>query len=98
MCLRTEEEESMGDLNHWIKGDCIGPFTVQRKIGEGWEAVVLLVLDQRDGKLRTLKLFKRTNVLPEVIHTFQHWQRFAGLDGVKQCLEWGVLTGQRRVS
>ena len=88
----------MGDLNHWAKGDRIGIFTVQRLLGRGFEAVVYLVRDGRDGKLRTLKLFKRTNILADVEHTFKHWQRYMGLEGVKQCLELGALTGQRRVS
>jgi hypothetical protein len=87
----------MGDLNYWARGDRIGPFTVRRRLGEGWEAVVLLVRDERDGQLRTLKLFKRTNVLATVLHTVKHWERFRGLDGVKQCLDWGLLGGQRRV-
>ena len=88
----------MGDLNHWGKGDRIGNFTVQRLLGRGFEAVVYLVRDGRDGKLRTLKLFKRTNILADVEHTFRHWQRYVGLGGVKQCLELGALKGQRRGS
>ncbi len=88
----------MGDLNQWVKGDRVGDFIIQRKLGSGFEAVVYLVRDERDGQLRTLKLFKRTNILADVLHTFRHWQRYAGLEGVKQCQELGVLQGQRRVS
>lgn len=88
----------MGDLNNWIKGDQIGDFTIQGKLGNGYEAVVYLVRDERDGHLRTLKLFKRSNILADVQHTYQHWLQYAGLSSVKQCLEWGVLQGQRRVS
>jgi RIO-like serine/threonine protein kinase len=86
------------DLNCWTKGQRAGPFTIQRRLGSGYEAVVYAVRDPRDGKLRTLKLFKGSNVLADVEHTFRHWQRYAGLDCVKQCLEIGVLRGQRRVS
>lgn len=88
-----------GDLHGWQRGDRIGDeFIVQRKLGQGVEAVVYLVRDRRDGQMRTLKLFRRTNMMAEVEHTFRHWQQYAGLDCVKQCLEWGVLRGQRRVS
>lgn len=87
------------DLNCWTKGQRAGPFTIQRRLGSGYEAVVYLVRDMRDGKLRTLKLFKRTNIMADVEHTFRHWQRYDGLgDCAKQCLEIGVLRGQRRVS
>lgn len=88
----------MGDLNHWAKGDRIGNFSIQRKLGSGYEAVVYLVRDERDCQLRTLKLFKRANILADVQHTYRHWMQYAGLANVKQCLEWGVLRGQRRVS
>lgn len=88
----------MGDLNNWAKGDRIGGFVVQHQLGSGYEAVVYLVRDERNGQLRTLKLFRRSNTLADVLHTYQHWQRYAGLSTVKQCLEWGVLRGQRRVS
>lgn len=87
-----------GDLNHWRAGDRMGDFIVQRRLGSGFEAVVYLVRDVRDGKLRTVKLFRRTMTLAEVEHTFRHWQQYAGLGCVRQCLEMGMLRGQRRVS
>jgi hypothetical protein len=92
----------MGDLNHWARGDRIGPYTVEREAGEGWEGLVLVVRDTRvehdADALRTLKLYRRTNVLKDVRHTVEHWKKFAGLAQVKALHEWSILTGQRRVS
>lgn len=91
-----------GDLNHWVRGDRIGPYTVERTAGAGYEGLVLVVRDRRVGPgadaWRTLKLYRRTNVLDEVRHTVEHWKRFTGLAQVKAIYEWSVLSGQRRVS
>ena len=92
----------MGDLNHWVKGDRIGPYIVERTAGAGYEGLVLVVEDARVSRgadaWRTLKLYRRTNVLDEVRHTVEHWRRFEGLPQVKALHEWSVLPGQRRVS
>lgn len=92
-----------GDLNGWTRNSRIGPYTVQRKLGEGWEGVTFLCIDRRvqdrQASLCTLKLYRRTNVLDDVRHTVEHWQRrFSGLAQVKALREWSTIAGQRRVS
>jgi hypothetical protein len=61
------------------------------------EGNVYLVIDSRNGALRTVKILRGRNMVVEAEHTVAHYRKLASVSAIKRFRDWGVLDGQAGV-